>query len=119
MAKIRFRAAEYELPTEFTNREMIDIERVSGASAGQIYEAMKAGHVSWAMIVALASTAIARGGGAVSLDELLDANLDDLELMPDTEEPDAGPLDESAAESQAEKPAAVTTETRAVSGAQR
>jgi hypothetical protein len=96
--QITFRGLGYELPDvdDLTNREMMDVERISGRDMAEIIQYVNEKRpVPYSLIVAFAMIAIRRSGATITLDELLDAKL--TELIPDEEEPRAegdnpGPL---------------------------
>lgn len=102
MPKIRFKELEYDAPgiDDFTNREMMDVERISGHEAAEIFEMVQRRQFSFSVVVAIAHIAIRRSGATVTLDEILDAKMSDFEIVADTAleaSADPGPLLEDAA----------------------
>lgn len=85
MAKIRFRDLEYEIP-EFTNRELMEIERVSGIPTSEVEAGLSRGSVHYSTMMAWAWIAIKRSGATITLDELLDAPVGSVALLKDEEE---------------------------------
>ena len=105
-SKVKFKGFEYEIPEEFTNREMMEIEDISNKSAGEISDGIKKKRLTWGATCAIAYAAMKRAGATVELDELLDASMGDIEIInpPATPATEAtpGPLDESASVEQAD-----------------
>lgn len=87
MAKVKFRGFEYEIPGEYTNREMIRIEQVSGLSAFEIDSRLRNNTLTYGAACAIAHIAISRAGAKISLDDLLDANVGELEIIGDEPAP--------------------------------
>lgn len=122
MAEVKFRGLGYELPFDLTNREMMDVERISGSSALEVHRALKRKTLSWGMVVALMHIAMRRAGATIALDELLDAPMEDFDFEDDGDEAEAdaeepqpvSPLPDAAADTTT----AATPETPASAGAQ-
>lgn len=85
MAKIKFQGAEYEIPAMFTNREFMEIERISGVPASQI----DMGH--YGVMIAIAKVTLERHGAHKAARALLDADMGSVEYEGDEEEDDASP----------------------------
>ena len=82
--KIKCPAGTFEVPEEFTLREMKTIKNVSGLLPGQIEEALDQGDTS--IVTALVVVAANRSGKKLTEDMVLDWTLSDLEFLPDEEE---------------------------------
>lgn len=92
MAKTKFREVEYDIPEEFTNRELMEIERVSGVPASVVDAGLREKEIHYATVVAWTWIAIKRSGAKVKLDELLDAPAGSIEWITDDE--GTGPLEQ-------------------------
>lgn len=84
--KIKSPAGTFEVPEEFTLREMRTIKEVSGLLPGQIEAALDQGDTG--IIIALVVVAAHRSGKVVSEEQVLDWKLSDLEFLPAEEEAD-------------------------------
>jgi len=82
--KIKCPAGTFEVPEEFTLREMKTIKNVSGLLPGQIEEALDQGDTG--IVTALVVVAANRSGKKLTEDMVLDWTLSDLEFLPDEEE---------------------------------
>ena len=82
--KIKCPAGTFEVPEEFTLREMKTIKNVSGLLPGQIEDALDQGDTG--IVTALVVVAANRGGKKLSEDMVLDWTLSDIEFLPDEEE---------------------------------
>lgn len=91
--KIKSPAGTFEVPEEFTLREMRTIKDVSGLLPGQIEDALENGDTG--IIIALVVVAANRSGKVVSEDQILDWKLSDLEFIGEED-------DEGAAEGEQE-----------------
>ena len=89
MAHIVFKDLRYRLPEEYTSRELILMEQVSGLTVGEIDAHIKRGVASWGLLCAMAHVAMKRAGATVSLDDLLDAPVNVLGIEQDEKEDDA------------------------------
>ncbi len=78
MAKIVVDGTKYEMPDNFTYREMNRIKRLTGLRAGELFPALEAGDTDVA--VAFAITAMDREGRLESEDMILDLELDKITL---------------------------------------
>lgn len=87
--KIKSPAGTFEVPEEFTLREMRTIKDVSGLLPGQIEDALENGDTG--IIIALVVVAANRSGKVVSEDQVLDWKLSDLEFIGDEEEVEEAP----------------------------
>ena len=85
--KIKCPAGTFEVPEEFTLREMKTIKNVSGLLPGQIEEALDQGDTG--VVTALVVVAAQRSGKNLTEDMVLDWTLSDIEFLPD-EEPKKG-----------------------------
>lgn len=85
MASVRYKGFEYEIPGEYTNREMMLIENIAECRAADFYNALdeEGGQLKWGMIVAVSFIAMKRAGAKIPLDELLDADMDAIEFVGD------------------------------------
>ncbi len=95
MANIVVDGQKYEMPDNFTYREMNRIKRLTGLRAGELFPALEAGDTDVA--VAFAITAMDREGRLESEDEIMDLELDKITLD-FGEETNGGPPDEAAPE---------------------
>jgi len=86
--KIKCPAGTFEVPEEFTLREMKTIKNVSGLLPGQIEEALEQGYTG--VVTALVVVAANRGGKRITEDMVLDWTLSDIEFLPDEEEQPKG-----------------------------
>ena len=84
--KIKCPAGTFEVPEEFTLREMKTIKNVSGLLPGQIEEALDQGDTG--VVTALVVVAANRAGRKLTEDMVLDWTLSDIEFLPDEEEDD-------------------------------
>ena len=86
MPRIGYNGFEYDVPLQdtYTNREMIELERVSGHTFSDIAEMFEKGRIAWAVLVATAWISVQRAGAKVTLNELLDAQLDAISWIGDT-----------------------------------
>lgn len=82
--KIKSPAGTFEVPEEFTLREMRTIKEVSGLLPGQIEAALDQGDTG--IIIALVVVAAHRSGKVVSEEQILDWKLSDLEFLPADDE---------------------------------
>ena len=82
--RIKCPAGTFEVPEEFTLREMKTIKNVSGLLPGQIEEALDQGDTG--IVTALVVVAANRSGKKLTEDMVLDWTLSDLEFLPDEEE---------------------------------
>jgi hypothetical protein len=82
--KIKSPAGTFEVPEEFTLREMRTIRDVSGLLPGQIEDALENGDTG--IITALVVVAANRSGKLVTEDQVLDWKLSDLEFLGDEDE---------------------------------
>ena len=101
MAKVIFYKREYEIPSDFTNREMMECEKISGLSAPVISKAIVGGEAPWSLLIAWAWIAMQRAGTDATLDDLLDAKPDDLDWVneeAEAKEADAGPPSQTPTE---------------------
>jgi hypothetical protein len=89
--KLKIDGREYAFPDNFTFREMNAIKRMTGLRAAELYPALAAGDTD--VIVAFAFTAMRRANPAVSEDDLLDRNLDEIEVVEDEPEAEGPPAD--------------------------
>jgi hypothetical protein len=88
MAKIVVDGKKYDMPDNFTYREMNRIKRISGLRAGELFPALEAGDTDVAM--AFAITAVARAGELEDEEQFMDLELDKIELD-FTDEVNGGP----------------------------
>lgn len=96
---IRIGDSEYQLAPPFTNRELHLIKQISGARAGELFDALEAHDND--VLVALAHIAIRRAGKAIpTLDQLWDLTPGDIQI----DAPD-DPADPTPAEPPAGSPA--------------
>ena len=84
--KIKCPAGTFEVPEEFTLREMKTIKNVSGLLPGQIEDALDQGDTG--VVTALVVVAAQRSGKNLTEDMVLDWTLSDIEFLPDEEEPE-------------------------------
>ncbi len=84
--KIKCPAGTFEVPEEFTLREMKTIKNVSGLLPGQIEEALEQGDTG--IVTALVVVAANRSGKKLTEEMVLDWTLSDLEFLPDEDEED-------------------------------
>lgn len=99
MAKIVVDGVKYDMPDNFTYREMNRIKRITGLRAGELFPALEAGDTDVAL--AFAITAADRAGLLENEEQFSDLELDKIELDFSDEEAKPGPPDDSAAQ---EKP---------------
>lgn len=85
--KIKSPAGTFEVPEEFTLREMRTIKDVSGLLPGQIEDALENGDTG--IIIALVVVAANRSGKVVSEDQILDWKLSDLEFIGEEDDEEA------------------------------
>jgi hypothetical protein len=93
MPKIVVNGERYELPDNFTYREMHRIKRLTGLRAGELFAALEAGDTDVAM--AFAITAADRAGKLSDEDQFMDLEIDQIELD-FTEEQNGGPPSKAA-----------------------
>ena len=86
--KIKCPAGTFDVPEEFTLREMKTIKNVSGLLPGQIEEALEQGDTG--VVTALVVVAAQRGGKRLTEDMVLDWTLSDIEFLEDEEAPKKG-----------------------------
>lgn len=87
--KIKCPAGTFEVPEEFTLREMKTIKNVSGLLPGQIEDALDQGDTG--VVTALVVVAAQRSGKNLTEEMVLDWTLSDIEFLPDEEpEPKKG-----------------------------
>lgn len=94
--KIKCPAGTFEVPEEFTLREMKTIKNVSGLLPGQIEEALDQGDTG--IVTALVVVAANRSGRKLTEDMVLDWTLSDLEFLPDEDDEDDKPVKKKKAE---------------------
>lgn len=94
--KIKCPAGTFEVPEEFTLREMKTIKNVSGLLPGQIEEALDQGDTG--IVTALVVVAANRSGRKLTEDMVLDWTLSDLEFLPDEDDEDDKPAKKKKAE---------------------
>jgi hypothetical protein len=82
--KIKCPAGTFEVPEEFTLREMKTIKNVSGLLPGQIEEALEQGDTG--VVTALVVVAAQRTGKKLTEDMVLDWTLSDIEFLADEED---------------------------------
>jgi hypothetical protein len=82
--KIKCPAGTFEVPEEFTLREMKTIKNVSGLLPGQIEEALEQGDTG--VVTALVVVAAHRSGKRLTEEMVLDWTLSDIEFLPDEKE---------------------------------
>ena len=85
--QIKCPAGTFEVPEEFTLREMKTIKNVSGLLPGQIEEALEQGDTG--IVTALVVVAANRSGKKLTEEMVLDWTLSDLEFLPDEDEEEA------------------------------
>ena len=95
MAKIVIDGTKYDMPDNFTYREMHRIKRITGLRAGELFPALEAGDTDVAM--AFAVTAVDRAGMLDSEEQFMDLELDKIELD-FSDEVKGGPPEATAAE---------------------
>ena len=89
----------YDLPAVFKNRELHEINMLSGTRADEILEECGRGNVK--TIIAIAVVVLARAGKTVDPDDFLDADAGSVVLdMTDAEEADADPPTTPSSESE-------------------
>ncbi len=96
MAKISIDGRSYEMPDNFTYREMNRIKRLTGLRAGELFPALEAGDTDVAM--AFAITAADRAGQLVNEEQFFDLELDKIQLDFRDEEVNGGPPAEATAQ---------------------
>ena len=94
--RIKCPAGTFEVPEEFTLREMKTIKNVSGLLPGQIEEALDQGDTG--IVTALVVVAANRSGKKLTEDMVLDWTLSDLEFLPDEDDEDDKPVKKKKAE---------------------
>jgi hypothetical protein len=82
--QIKCPAGSFDIPEEFTLREMKVIKNISGLLPGQIEDALENGDTS--VIAALVVVSANRSGKRLTEDMVLDWTLSDLEFLGDEEE---------------------------------
>lgn len=82
--QIKCPAGSFDIPEEFTLREMKVIKNISGLLPGQIEDALENGDTS--VIAALVVVSANRSGKRLTEDMVLDWTLSDLEFVGDEEE---------------------------------
>jgi hypothetical protein len=95
MAKIVVDGTKYDMPDNFTYREMHRIKRITDLRAGELFPALAAGDTDVAF--AFAITAMTRAGELENEDAVFDLELDKIELD-FADEVNGGPPVEKAAE---------------------
>jgi hypothetical protein len=95
VAKIVVDGTKYDMPDNFTYREMNRIKRLTGLRAGELFPALEAGDTDVAL--AFAITAADRAGLLENEEQFMDLELDKIELD-FTDEVAAGPPAETADE---------------------
>lgn len=103
MAKIIIDGERYDMPDNFTYREMARIKRLTGLRAGEIFPAIEAGDTDVAM--AFAITAADRAGKLENEEQFLDLEVSKIKLD-FRDEVNGGPPVEAAESS--DEPAAAT-----------
>ena len=84
-AKIVIKGGEtYELPTNFTFREMNLVKRLTGLRAGELAEAFRTGDTD--AMIAFAAVARLRATGDAAIDNLLDLEIGDVRIEDDGDE---------------------------------
>jgi hypothetical protein len=101
VANIVIDGQHYDMPDNFTYREMNRIKRLTGLRAGELFPALEAGDTDVAM--AFAITAADRAGKLESEEQFFDLELDKIQLDFRDEELNGGPPADAADD---EKPAA-------------
>lgn len=91
MAKIVVNGESYDMPDNFTYREMHRIKRLTGLRAGELFPALEAGDTDVAM--AFAITAADRVGKLQDEEQFMDLELDAIELDFTDEVPDSPPVE--------------------------
>lgn len=69
---VKFRGFDYDLPEEFTRREVVEIEQLTGVPVAEW-------RGRYSVVVAMAAIAMKRAGAKITYDELLDSD-DELEV---------------------------------------
>jgi hypothetical protein len=105
VAKIVVDGVKYDMPDNFTYREMNRIKRLTGLRAGELFPALEAGDTDVAL--AFAITAADRAGLLENEEQFMDLELDKIELDFSDEEEKAGPPAEPAAAEEDEPAASV------------
>ena len=98
MAQTKFRGVEYDIPDEFTNRELMEIEHVSGIPTSVVERGILEGAVHYSTLVAWTWVAIKRAGANVTLNALLDAPVGSITWIKDKPEEAEVPLGADAGE---------------------
>jgi hypothetical protein len=93
MAKIVIDGTKYDMPDNFTFREMNRIKRLTDLRAGELFPALDAGDTDVAM--AFAITALARAGQLEDEEQLMDLDVGKITLD-FTDEVNGGPPAEAA-----------------------
>ncbi len=86
---------EYDMPNNFTFREMNFIKKITGLRAGELYPALNAGDSD--VYVAFALTAMRRSHSDVTEDTIMEMEIDEITLITE-------PEDEKLAEEAKEDP---------------
>ena len=94
MPKIVIGDESYDMPDNFTFREMNRIKRLTGLRAGELFPALEAGDTDVAM--AFAITAADRAGKLRDEEQFYDLEIDAIELDFSDEEEETGPPAETA-----------------------
>ena len=100
------RGERFPFPVEFTGRELLYVQEVTGLRAGEIDEAATAGDVT--ALCALTAIAMRREGRDVEVGELLDLSFGNGDTGIDFLEDDGRPPSEGAAEGTGTPPSAAT-----------
>lgn len=93
VVQIKCPAGTFEVPEEFTLREMKTIKNISGLLPGEIEEALENGDTS--IVAALVVVSANRSGKRLTEDMVLDWTLSDLEFIGEEEEVEE-PAEEAA-----------------------
>ncbi len=90
-------AGSYEMPNNFTFREMHLVKRITELRAGEIYPALQAGDTD--VVAAFAIIAVRRAKPWLDAEKLiLDSNIDTIEIIGDEEEEEGPPVASDDAE---------------------
>lgn len=79
---------EFDMPDNFTFREMNFIKKMTGLRAGEVYPALEVGDTD--VIAAFALTAIRRSDQAYTEDSILDLEITQIELVVEDSDKEAG-----------------------------
>lgn len=90
MAAIKFDGCDYPVPDEFTNRELIQIEDLSGHKWGE------PGGIAWGTLLAMLVVSAARVGTVITYEALLDLPQSAIEWKLNDEVADGPPAEEAA-----------------------